>query len=89
VQGATLTSIAPATGLHNTTILVTLTGANLTGATAITGTGGGITVTGFTLVNSTTITANFVITNGAAHTTRDVAVTTPIGNTNTVAFTVQ
>ena len=89
VQGATLTSIAPATGLHNTTILVTLTGANLTGATAITGTGGGITVTGFTLVNSTTITANFVITNGAAHTTRNVAVTTPIGNTNTVAFTVQ
>jgi len=88
VQGATLASIAPASGLHNTTTAVTLTGTNLTGATAITGTGAGITVTGFTVVNSTTVKANFVIANGAAHTTRNVAVTTPIGTTNTVAFTV-
>ena len=88
VQGATLTGISPATGTHGTTVAVTLTGTNLTGATGLTGTGGGITVGAFTVVNSTTVTANFTIANGAGRTTRNVRVATPIGNTNTVAFTV-
>jgi hypothetical protein len=89
VQGATLTSISPTTGLHNTTVPVTLNGSNLSGATAVTMNGGGITcsVTGST---ATTISANCSITNGAAHTARNVTATTPAGTTNTLnaAFTV-
>jgi hypothetical protein len=89
VQGATLASIAPTTGLHNTTVPVTLTGTNLAGATAVTFSGGGITCTGISST-ATTISANCAITNGAAHTARNVTATTPQGTTNTLtgAFTV-
>jgi hypothetical protein len=89
VQGATLASISPATGLHNTSVPVTLTGTSLAGATGVTIAGGGVTctVTGST---STTVSANCAITNGAARTARNVTVATPIGNSNTLtgAFTV-
>jgi hypothetical protein len=87
VQGATLTSISPTSGLHNTTVPVTLTGTNLNGATGVTVSGIDVacTITGST---STTVSANCAITNGAPHGTRNVTVSTPIGNTNSVTFTV-
>jgi hypothetical protein len=88
VQGARLTSISPNVGAHNTSVPVTLTGANLGGATAVNVSGGGITVNGFTKVNATTVKANFAIANGAAHTGRNVTVPTSIGTTNAVTFTV-
>ncbi len=90
VQGPTLASITPATGLHNTTVPVTLTGTNLTGATGVTISGAGVTCT-VTSSTSTTVSANCAITNAAAHTARSVSVTTPNGTTNTLtgAFTVQ
>jgi Bacterial cadherin-like domain/Multicopper oxidase len=88
VQGATLASISPNVGTHNTPVAVTLTGANLGGATAVNVSGGGITVNGFTKVNATTVKANFVIANGATHSVRNVTVPTSIGTTNAVTFTV-
>jgi hypothetical protein len=88
VQGPTLASIAPTSGLHNTTVAVTLTGANLAGATGVNVSGTGITFTGFTAVNSTTVKVNFVIANGATRNNRNVTVTTPIGTTNAVNFRV-
>jgi len=96
VQGPTLTSIAPNTATHptstsgTTSVPVTFTGTNLTGATALTGLGTGVTVaTGtFTVVNSTTITATLNIASTATTGIRNIGVTTPIGTTNTMAFTV-
>jgi hypothetical protein len=89
VQGATLTSISPTSGAHNTTVAVTLNGSNLSGATAVTMNGGGITctVTGST---ASTISANCAITNGATRSARNVTATTAAGATNTLtgAFTV-
>jgi IPT/TIG domain len=91
VQGSTLTSISPTSGLHNTTVAVTLNGTNLTGATSISA-GSNITATNIVVSsNGTQITANFVIANNAAHSTRDVTVNTPIGTTPAnpaVTFTV-
>jgi len=84
-----LTSISPASGARGTLLLpVTLTGTNLTGATAVTVPGGGITVSGLTVVNATTIRANFSISATAAQTARAVSVTRPGGTSNTVTFTV-
>jgi hypothetical protein len=88
VVGATLTSIAPASGTIGSSVPVTLTGTNLTGATTVTVSGTGVTVGALTVVNSTTIKATFTITSGAAQTARTVNVTTPIGNTGNVTFTV-
>ncbi len=88
VQGPTLTLIAPNTGLHGTSVPVTLTGTNLTGASAVTVSGTGVTVSGLTVVNSTSVTATFTITAGAKLSARTVSVTTPIGTSNTVTFTV-
>src|SRR5882762_760981 len=85
----TLTSISPASGARGTLLLpVTLTGTNLTGATAVSVPGGGITVSGLTVVNATTIRANFSIAATAALGARAVSVTTPGGTSNTVTFTV-
>jgi hypothetical protein len=89
VQGPTLTSIAPSTGTHGTTVPVVLTGTNLAGATAVTMSGAGVNCTvGST--TSTSVNASCVITSGAARTARNVTATTPIGTTNTLptAFTV-
>ncbi len=90
VQGATLTSISPTTGTHGTTVPVTLTGNNLSGATAVTIAGGGVTCTGITST-ATTVNASCAITAGATQSARNVTVTTPIGVTPalTGAFTVQ
>ena len=77
----TIASLAPASGPVGTT--VTVTGSNLTGATALTL--NGVAITGFTVVNATTLT--FVVPTGA--TSGAVAVTTPGGTaTSTTAFTV-
>jgi hypothetical protein len=85
----TLTSLNPNTGRPASTVVVTLNGTNLAGATTVnfTGTGVSAVVTGST---ATTVTATFTITAGAALGTRGVSVTTPGGTTNLVnpAFTV-
>ena len=91
VQGATLTSIAPNTGVRGTTVPVTFTGANLTGTTGLNGLGGtGVSLVGgsLTVVNSTTVTANLAISNGATLGILNIGLATTIGNTNTIPFTV-
>jgi hypothetical protein len=92
VTGATVTGITPTTGAHNTTINnVTITGTGLTGATAIM-VGGNITVSNIVVAaGGGSLTATFAIANGAARTTRNVQVVTPIGTTPVatgVTFTV-
>ena len=85
----TLTSIVPVSGARGTTVPVTLTGTNLTGATAVTVTGTGVTASGIVVVNSTSVTANFVISATATLGGRTVNVTTPGGTTTPgVTFTV-
>jgi len=89
VQGPTLVSISPTSGTHGTTVPVTLTGTNLTGATGVTmGGGGGVTCTVTGTPTATTVTASCVISNGATG-TRNVTVATPIGNASlSSAFTI-
>jgi hypothetical protein len=89
VPTPTLTAIAPNTGVRGTSVPVTLSGANLTGATAITVSGTGVTVSALTVVNPTTVTAIFTITAGATLSARNVSITTPGGTSGTVTFTVQ
>ncbi|HET6208477.1 MAG TPA: IPT/TIG domain-containing protein, partial [Terracidiphilus sp.] len=85
-----LTSISPnAHTRGGAGFTVTLTGANLTGTTAVTVSGTGVTRTNITVVNDTTVTATFTITGTALQTTRTVTVTTPNGTSNSVNFTVQ
>ena len=88
VQGPALASIAPAQGLRGSTVPVTLTGTNLTGATAVNVTGGGITVGPVTVASATSITTTFTIAATASASARTVNVTTPIGVTGNVTFTV-
>jgi invasion protein IalB len=85
VLGPTVTAIAPTTGTHNTAVPVTITGTGLTGATAI-NVGGGITVSNLVVApGGGSLTATFTIANGAARTTRNVTVVTPIGTTPVAA----
>jgi hypothetical protein len=88
VNGATLTSISPAQGYRGTTVAVTLTGTNLTGATAVTVSGTNVTATITGTPTATTVTANFVIVAGATAGARNVTVTTLTGVSNAVTFTV-
>jgi hypothetical protein len=88
IVAPSLTSITPNSGVRGTTVPVTLTGVDFTGATGLTGQGSNITVTGFTVVSDTSITANLVIAAGASTGIRAIAVVTPNGTTNTVGFTV-
>jgi hypothetical protein len=88
VTRPTLTSISPASGSRGTTVPVTLTGTNLTGATAVTVSGAGVTANTIVVNQAgTSLTANLVITSGAAVAVgqRDVTVTVPSGNTTTLA----
>ena len=91
----TLASIAPSSARRGQAVSVTLTGTNLTGATAVTVSGtaaNAIAVSNLVVVNDTTITATFTIQAGAAITganaTHAVSVQTPGGTSNTVSFTV-
>jgi hypothetical protein len=85
----TLTSISPTSGARGTSVPVTLTGTNLTGATAISVSGSGFTVNGLTVVDDTTVKATFVIAASAGTGgTRTVSITTPGGTSNTVNFNV-
>ena len=84
----TLTSIAPTSGAQGAINLsVTLTGTNLTGATAVNVSGTGVTC-GVTGSTPTTVAASCNITAGAAIAVRTVSVTTPGGTSGTVNFTV-
>jgi hypothetical protein len=73
-----INSFTPQSGTTGTTI--TITGTNLTGATAVSF--GGVAASSFTIVNATTITA--VVSNGASG---SVSVTTPSGNATSPGFT--
>ena len=88
-RAPTLTSIAPPAGVRGTVVVVTLTGTNLTGASALNVSGGGITVSGLTVLDPQTVTATFTISTGAALTARTVTITTAGGTSNNVPFTVQ
>lgn len=89
VLGPVLSTIAPNSGLRGTSVPVTLTGTDLTGATAITVSGTGVTSSGLTVVSDTTVTATFAISSSATTGSRSVSVTTtPGGTSNTVTFTV-
>lgn len=84
----TLTAISPNTGVRGTSVAITLTGTNLTGASKLTVSGAGVTVSNLTVTSATTATATFTITSTAALTARTVTITTP-GGTATGTFTVQ
>jgi hypothetical protein len=88
VLAPTAGSINPASAMRGTTFGVTITGTNLTGATAVTISGTGVTASAVTVVNSTTVTATFTITTAAAAGARNVTVTTPAGLSSPVPFTV-
>ena len=84
----TLTSISPTSGTQGTTPAVTLTGTNLTGATAVNVSASGVTCAITGTPTATSVSANCVISRGAALGGRNVSVTTPGGTSNTVTFTV-
>ena len=89
VVGPTLTSIAPTSGLRGTSVPVTLTGTNLTGATAVNAPGSpNITVTNFAAVNGTTVTATLNVAAATALGPHNITVSTPGGTSNAVTFTV-
>jgi len=77
----TLTKITPNSGAHGTNVPVTITGANLTGASVTLVLGPGVTVSNV-VVNpaGTSLTATFSITSGALRIPSLVFVTTPGGN---------
>ncbi len=77
-----LTSVSPKNGPAAGGQSVTITGANLTGATSVSF--GGTAASSFTVVNSTTITATTPAHSGG---TVNLTVTTPGGTSNAVAYT--
>jgi hypothetical protein len=89
--GAGLASIAPTSGVRGTTVPITLTGTNLTVATAVnvSGTGVTCTITGPTPRTATTLTASCVIAPAATLGAHNVTVATPTGASNAVTFTVR
>jgi hypothetical protein len=87
----TLTApITPNTGVRGASVPVTLNGTNLTGATAVTVSGGNVTVSGITVnAAGTQLTATFAIARGAALGARNVTVTTlAVAASNAETFTV-
>jgi hypothetical protein len=83
-----LNSITPSSGAPGTSVNVTLTGANLTGATAVNVSGSGITVSKLTVVSSTSVTVTLTIAGAATPGAGTVTVTTPGGTSGSVTFTV-
>jgi hypothetical protein len=84
----TLTSISPTSGGRRTSVNVTFTGTNLTGAFAVTGIGPMIPVTNLTVVSPTKVTATLNISAIAPPGIRNLGITTPGGSSNTHPFTV-
>ncbi len=85
----TLTAISPSSGIQGTSAGVTLTGTNLTAASAINvPASSGITVSNLVVVSSTQVTATFTIGAGAASGPQNVTITTPGGTTSAVVFTI-
>ena len=84
----TLTSISPISGARRTSVTVTFTGTNLSGAFAVTGIGALIPVTNLTVVSPTTVTATLNISGLAPLGVRNLGITTPGGTSNTRPFTV-
>jgi len=78
IAGPTLSSVSPATGPAAGSTLITLTGANLSGATGVTV--GGVAATNVQIVNATTVTA---ITPAGTAGAESVSVTT-VGGTATL-----
>jgi hypothetical protein len=89
VQGPTLTAINPTSGAQGSQVSVTLTGTNLTGATAVNVSGTGVTAsTPVVSNNGTTVTSTLTITASAGIGNRTVTVNTPIGTSSSVTFAV-
>jgi hypothetical protein len=95
VQGVTITSISPNSATHPATgtiaVPVTITGANLTSATGLTGLGAGVTLAPgtFTVVNSTTIAATLNVSTTATVAAHNIGVADATnGNSNLLPFTV-
>ncbi len=82
-----LNSITPNTATRNQTITVNLVGKNLTGATAVTVNSTNITVA-FTVVTANLIEATFNINAFTMLAVHYVNVTTPVGTSNSLPFTV-
>src|SRR5205823_10436363 len=80
-----LTAISPATGVIGTTVPVTLTGSNLSGANL--NLGAGVTATGV-IATPSQITATLTIAATAPIGPQTISVTTPAGDSGPVAFTV-
>jgi phosphoribosylcarboxyaminoimidazole (NCAIR) mutase len=74
-----ITSVSPGSGNQETTLDVTLTGSNFTGASGVQF-GAGISVNSFTVVSSSRIDASITIADDADTGTRNVSVTTPGGS---------
>jgi hypothetical protein len=90
VAGPTITSISPNSGERGgAPVPVTITGTNLTGATAVNAPGSpNITVTNFVAVSATTVTATLNLAPATTLGAHNITVTTPSGATNAVTFTV-
>ena len=84
----TLTSIAPNAGYQGSAVSYTLTGTNLTAASAVTASGTGVTASAINVVNATTVTVTLTISGTATTGARTVSITTPGGTSGTVPFTV-
>jgi hypothetical protein len=85
----TLTSIAPSSGQRGTSVNVTLTGTNLTGATSVNAPGSpNITVTNFVAVNATTVKATLNIALATSLGGHPITVTVNGAVSNAVTFTV-
>jgi subtilisin family serine protease len=83
-----ITSLSPSSGILGSTINLTITGANLSGATAVNFTSNsGITVTGIQST-STQVTLSAIIASSAATGPRSVTVVTAGGTSNFLTFTV-
>ncbi|HXB73964.1 MAG TPA: IPT/TIG domain-containing protein [Candidatus Acidoferrales bacterium] len=82
----TLTSIAPAVGVANTTVAVTLTGTGLVGATF--NLPAGFTVSGTPAITFTSITASLAIASTVPAGPQSITVTTPGGTSNAVTYTI-
>jgi len=84
----TLTSIAPAIGVRGSSVSVTISGTNLTAGNTAVNSIAGITITNPVVVNAITLTATFAVDANATLGPRNVTVTTGLGTTNALTFTV-